>query len=225
MGGYTTQMYGLGAQFNMKPYYTDKYCTIYHGDCLDIMPHLEPVDLVLTDPPYGVNKAKWDKYPEGSLEMAWGKTLSAMLVFWSAFDLAGIASSFSNGCLKNTIIWAKPNLPCLWMFDRSRLPASYEPIFYHAKKGYEPQERPPDFWLINKLNQFQSQHPTQKPTEIIGKCLRVFGGNTILDPFMGSGTTLVAAKQLRRKSIGIEIEEKYCEIAVRRLAQEVIEFG
>ena len=64
-------------------------------------------------------------------------------------------------------------------------------------------------------------HPTEKPLDLMEWCLS-FAPGSILDPFMGSGTTLVAAKQLHRKAIGIEIEEKYCEIAVRRLAQEVL---
>ena len=67
----------------------------------------------------------------------------------------------------------------------------------------------------------QRSHPTEKPLALITELLSKSPG-TILDPFMGSGTTLVAAKALSRKAIGIEIEEKYCEIAVRRLAQEVL---
>jgi len=68
--------------------------------------------------------------------------------------------------------------------------------------------------------------PTQKPVDIMKWFIKKAPkADTILDPFMGSGTTLVAAKQLNRKAIGIEIEEKYCEIAVRRLAQEVMEFN
>ena len=64
-------------------------------------------------------------------------------------------------------------------------------------------------------------HPTQKPIELIAKLLAI-GGNTILDPFMGSGTTLRAAKDLGRRCIGVEIEERYCEIAVKRLQQECL---
>lgn len=68
-----------------------------------------------------------------------------------------------------------------------------------------------------------SSHPTQKPIALIASLLAI-GGETILDPFMGSGTTLRAAKDLGRKAIGIEIEEKYCEIAAKRGSQDVLEF-
>jgi DNA modification methylase len=68
-------------------------------------------------------------------------------------------------------------------------------------------------------------HPTQKPEAVMRWCIKLSGTQgTILDPFMGSGTTLVAAKNLGRKAIGVEIEERYCEIAVKRLAQEVFNF-
>jgi site-specific DNA-methyltransferase (adenine-specific) len=68
-------------------------------------------------------------------------------------------------------------------------------------------------------------HPTQKPDSLIQWCYKFLPDGLVLDPFMGSGTTLVAAKNLGRKAIGIEIEERYCEIAARRLGQEVFEFG
>ena len=73
---------------------------------------------------------------------------------------------------------------------------------------------------------FDRFHPTQKPVDLMAWCINhAPKADTILDPFMGSGTTLVAAKQLGRRAVGIEIEEKYCAIAVQRLAQEVMDFG
>lgn len=208
----------------MKPYYDHNGITIYHGDCRDILPSLPKVDLVLTDPPYGVSKASWDReVPKEAIKQAWEITTGGMLCFWSAFDLNSIPELLGQSP-KNTIVWWKPNLPALWMFDRSRLASQWEPCFYFSKPGYEPIERPTDVWGINYPTNGSAQkvdHPTQKPISLLLKCLKTFPSENLVDPFMGSGTTLRAAKDLGRKAIGIEIEEKYCEIAVKRLAQEV----
>ena len=206
----------------IKPYYEEKGITIYHGDCREILPHLPKVDLVLTDPPYGVSKATWDReVPKEAIKLAWKQTRGAFLCFWSAFDLNSIPELVGESP-KNTIVWWKPNLPALYMWDRSRLAAQWEPLFYFAKPGYEPSERPTDVWGINYVTNGSINkvgHPTQKPLALIHKCLETFPGELTVDPFMGSGTTLRAAKDLGRKAIGIEIEEKYCEIADTRISE------
>jgi site-specific DNA-methyltransferase (adenine-specific) len=78
-----------------------------------------------------------------------------------------------------------------------------------------------DYQQVKNVSLEKTEHPCQIPTALMRHVLRLFDGD-IIDPFMGSGTTLVAAKQLGREAIGIEIEERYCEIAVKRLAQEVL---
>ena len=85
-------------------------------------------------------------------------------------------------------------------------------------------DRPSKKFLENRNPDGKREHPTQKPISLMVWCLGFVDGETILDPFMGSGTTLVAAKQLGRRAIGIEIEEAYCEIAVKRLAQTMLQF-
>jgi site-specific DNA-methyltransferase (adenine-specific) len=84
----------------------------------------------------------------------------------------------------------------------------------------------PNVWRIPKIIPSEKEHPTAKPEELMQKAIIIHSneGDTVLDPFMGHGTTLRAAKDLSRKAIGIEIEEKYCEIVVRRLKQEVLPF-
>jgi site-specific DNA-methyltransferase (adenine-specific) len=206
----------------LKPYYQDGAVTIYHGDCRKILPEIDPFDLLITDPPYGVKKAKWDVFPTGFLKTAWEKTTGGALIFWSNFDLERIPLEIGEK-QKNTIVWFKPNLPALWMFDRSRLATCWEPIFYFAKKGFEPKERVTDHFAFNyPSNGINRMHPTEKPIKLIQKLIQVFDGQYILDPFMGSGTTLRAAKDLGRKAIGIEIEEGYCEMAAKRMSQEVL---
>lgn len=212
-----------------KPYYQDDSCTIYNCDCRDILPHLEPVDLVLTDPPYGIGRDEgfegfggfgkpiarrryvggWDDARPSAecLAAIVGAAANCMIfggqffadilpqsTFWIFWDKMQTMPTFGDG----ELIWS--NLPR----------KSVKKIVYQYN-GLINKE--PDRW-----------HPTQKPLKLIEALLLevVPNANSILDPFMGSGTTLVAAKQLGRKAIGIELEEKYCEIAVKRLSQEVL---
>lgn len=208
----------------VKPYYEVDGITIYHGDCCELIQTVAPPHpyVLITDPPYGVGKAAWDTYPSGSLEEAWRGAVAA-LVFWSAFDLSGPAATFSGDALKNTIVWWKPNLPVLWMWDRARLASQWEPIFYHARPGFEPAERPTDVWSFNyPANSSARWHPTQKPLPLMRRCVRLLGDNVVVDPFAGSGTTLEAARDEGRCAVGIEIEERYCEIAAERLSQGVL---
>ena len=216
----------------MKPYYQDKWATIYHGNCLEIMPKLEPVDLVLTDPPYGIgydkrqdemadsgrvsNKGRWKKYNDNwdikvdlecFIEI---EKISTNQIIWGGqyYDLP------SN---RKWLIWNK-------------IQRSYQ-NFSDGEMAWTSFKSGLHIFDMSKIDAYVNKtdgkfHPTQKPVELFIWILKKFAKNTdtILDPFMGSGTTLIAAKQLNRKAIGIEIEEKYCEIAVRRLAQEVMEF-
>lgn len=222
----------------MKPYYRDDWATVYHGDCREILPQLEPVDLVLTDPPYGVNLGKhggakdkrsrelrrqayasYDDTPE-NYDSIIAPTISACL------EIADRCAVF--GCAPN--IWKLPApdalggvyVPaavgrCPWGFQ------NLAPVLFY---GTAPNLRlGAKHTTIRGSGGIESvEHPCPKPlpwmTWLVGLCS--LPGETILDPFMGSGTTLRAAKDLKRKSIGIEIEEKYCEIAVKRLRQEVL---
>jgi DNA modification methylase len=193
----------------VKPYYEDNGITIYHGDCREILPTLEPVDLVLTDPPYPDYHTEIYKYEDGILLFL--KSLDCrQLVFWSAKSTFPLDYSAIH-------IWDK----------KSGAGSQYERIFErNGGKNYNVYR----YYLINSTvaasftRDIFYNHPSQKPIQLITRLVSDSHGNTILDPFMGSGTTLVAAKQLNRKAIGIEIEEKYCEIAVKRLQQSVFEF-
>jgi len=214
------------------PYYQDEACTIYHGDCREILPLLPKVDLVLTDPPYGIDfggqtkghkpgAAAHDKHgwrdwgaPEWDQHRPAPETFGLMLkgskhqIIWGGNYFADLLPPSMGWLVWNKVqreftmadgelAWTSFN-NALRIFDLARASA--------LKDG--------------------KKHPTQKSLQIMGQSIayadRHGTANTILDPFMGSGTTLRAAKDLGRKAIGIELERKYCDIAVERLRQEVL---
>ena len=197
-----------------KPYYQDDACTIYHGDCREILPLLPKVDLVLTDPPYGicVTGGTWGKQFDSTYQNWDAKPFDDIALIVSAGSQAVVwgGNYFSMPPSRGWFIWKKPFLNTL---------ADAEMAWTNADRNTRVFEstRSPDG---------KREHPTQKPLELMSWCLSFYPtAQTILDPFMGSGTTLRAAKDLGRKAIGIELEEKYCEIAARRLEQECIPFA
>lgn len=227
----------------MKPYYDRDGITIYHGDCREVMPMLQSVDLVLTDPPYNVRSediALAGRAPMlrdfGGWDEEWNPTellRESMRLLRPggsviAFSSDRLISAYRDGPLKprGTLVWVKDN-PA--PHPRPAYVQATEWIVWLQKEGAAACWNG-DGYTLNVLRdsvcrgEERSIHPTQKPLSLIRElALRHSNeGDTILDPFMGSGTTLRAAKDLGRKAIGIEIEERYCEIAVKRLAQEVL---
>jgi len=191
----------------MKPYYQDSYVTIYHGDCREILPQLPKVDLVLTDPPYyGYDNYEWDVVDLVNLLPP-----VRSFIFWKggSFPLSFTARH----------IWAKANR------NVGNSGEQYEEIYElnGNTTGLVLRHAVIDSEMNAQLNgDVFYNHPTQKPIKLIRRILAPTKGD-ILDPFMGSGTTLRAAKDLNRKCIGIEIEEKYCEIAAKRCSQSVFQ--
>ena len=216
----------------MEPYYEHNGITIYHGDCREILPGIE-ADVVVTDPPYGIG------YKSGKTGHCGGTALpgivgdedtslrDAVLCAWAPRP-ALVFGTWKRPRPKGTrhvLVWEKGDH--LGMGDLS-IPwrPNIEEI-YILGSGFE-GHRGTSVLRVRGAVTWSSRgrvHPHEKPHELlsilIGKC----PPGTILDPFMGSGTTLRAAKDLGRKAIGIEIEERYCEIAAKRLAQEVLDFG
>ncbi len=216
----------------MKPYYEDKYCTIYHGDCREVLPTLAKVDLVLTDPPYGIGEAKGKNKSRGCGAKArdygvanWDDSPAPRWIFDALAEKTPQLIVFGGN------YYAFPPSPCWLVWDKDNGETDFADCELAwtnlncavRRKRYRWNGMLQERMGHNKEDRF---HPTQKPTEVMEWCITIAGDSaqTILDPFMGSGTTLVAAKNLGRKAIGIEIEEKYCEIAVKRLSQEVFDF-
>ena len=223
-----------------KPYYDKDGITIYHGDCRDILPGLPNVDLVLTDPPYGIAYETAWRSRSDSLRcpVANDATLYVVAAAWPMVvdRLEPVSAWYAFASPRMVAESAKIYRPTQWLFwdkgDRGTvgdLVAGYgecvEMIAYgHNGRRKLNGPRPRNIIRHDWSASMDPSHPTVKPVPLLAMLIGKSSdhGDTILDPFMGSGTTLVAAKQLGRKAIGIEIEEKYCEIAAKRLAQGVL---
>jgi DNA modification methylase len=222
----------------LKPYYedTESGIVIYHGDCREVLPTLPTVDLVLTDPPYGMN---WDtdssRFTAGSQQSqnrrgAGGGRFRGNVVAgddqpfnpspWLKYPkviLWGCNHFAARLPVGTTLVWVKRNDAAFGTFL-----SDAELAWMKGGHGVYCRRD-----LSMKAIERGRLHPTQKPETLMRWCIEKSGveaGGSVLDPFMGSGTTLRAAKDLGRKAIGIEVEERYCEIAANRLAQGVL-FG
>jgi DNA modification methylase len=209
----------------MTPYYEEDGIQIYCGDCREILPTLPKVDLVLTDPPYGIglNYGAHDDSPERYWEwfiptLDLIRSVCPALVMTHRQDAVRWIQGWDHLC-----VW---NKPMAFGYAINGWLAHWEPIFIF---GVRPNiqikaDRKPARFDVFTLNTEPNKtgHPCPKPLRLMSELLRTFGGDVILDPFMGSGTTLVAAKQLGRRAIGIELERKYCDIAIERLRQSVL---
>lgn len=199
------------------PYYDDGQTTIYCGDCRDILPTLEAVDLVLTDPPYGLGD-KW----KGKRDNVW-KLDRAEVMEWDGktSDVVTSLPAIASNC----IIWGGNYYP----LPPVRGWLAWDKMQKHSGSEFELAwtnlSIPTRTFRLSRVEAYSKGkvHPTQKPISLIDWCLTFTpNAQSVLDPFMGSGTTIVAARKVGRRAIGIELEEKYCEIAVRRLQQAVL---
>ena len=213
------------------PYFQDESCTIYHGDCRELLPLIGPVDLVLTDPPYGVDRAGWDDRADtvvlAEWVAEWLRISPRVLFTWLArgvWDLGRVLENVAE--IYRVLVWHKP---MVLNGGRANYTWHWEPVVFAGPVGSKAPGKPfyvPDVISANppafRVNPENVAHNSQKPLALIRTLLEPLPAGLVLDPFMGSGTTLRAAKDLGRKAIGIEIEERYCEIAAKRLAQAVL---
>jgi DNA modification methylase len=212
----------------MKPYYEDTKAgiVIYNGDCREVLPELPSVDLVLTDPPYGIG------YSAQALNYR-----NALVFPLIANDATGMDMGFLFALDGEKVVFGLQNQPDQiphagrWLCWDKRVVeeadaivgSPFELAWESRRHGAYRIYRLQHCGAINADADGQREHPTQKPAALFRRILLDYPkSQTILDPFMGSGTTLRAAKDLGRKAIGIEIEERYCEIAAKRLSQEVL---
>jgi site-specific DNA-methyltransferase (adenine-specific) len=206
-----------------EPYFQNELVTLYHGDCLEVTEWLT-ADVLVTDPPYGMSyKSGWTDRSEIAND-------STIEVRDCALELWGTKPALVFGtwrverpqATRNVLIWSKGEDP--GMGDLS-MPwgLSHEEI-YVLGKGFVGQRSSSVIKANKPPVATRPDHPTPKPVGLMEQLIAKTQG-VVADPFAGSGATLMAARNLGRKVIGVEMEEKYCEIIANRLSQEAFDFG
>lgn len=225
----------------MKPYYEEAGITIYHGDCRDVLPALGSFDLVVTDPPYSfgmastaqegkagswadlMNSASWYAEWLRECKRITANREGAAWVFnsWRSFPILARAAYEVGWGIESLLVWDKE-----WIGPGGSrgLRPSYELVALFAQSGFSLDDRGlPDIWRSKWSALKPHGHPAEKPIALVGRLIRESGAHSVLDRFVGSGTTLAAAQRLGGcTAVGIEAEERYCEIAAKRLAQGVL---
>jgi site-specific DNA-methyltransferase (adenine-specific) len=212
----------------MTPYYEQDGITIYHGDCREILPHVR-ADLLLTDPPYGIGE-KWTK--------------TALVGKRGSSRLWGKGETWDNTTVSHWLIQQaieSANAAIVWGGNYYELPPARGWLSWdklqefsgaHCELAWSNLDIPARVFRMSRIDAYHNkaehrkEHPTEKPTELMRWCIGLADNPlSVLDPFMGCGATLLAASSMKRSAIGVEIEERYCEIAAKRLAQIGLELS
>ena len=211
----------------IKPYYERNGIVIYCGDCRTVLPQLNvKVDLVLTDPPYGMDyQSAWRTDRQRKEKIVGDGEFPLWL-----FDILHPNNALMVFCRwDNLAILPHPKSFIVWDKCRHSMGdldheygRQWEACAFYPFSGHAFSKRPKDIIRVPCIPPNELIHPNEKPAARMAQLLIDNEGEVVLDPFAGSGPVLMAAKKLGRKCIGIEIEERYCEIAVKRLAQECL---
>jgi site-specific DNA-methyltransferase (adenine-specific) len=216
----------------VKPYFERDGVVLYHGDCREILPTIEGVDCVVTDPPYGTGGWKRPKSGAGSDGSAVMERFD-----WDVWDDSWmqLTDCETVGMFIPQTQLKKFVRLFFWQKTDPRPRFSGQPAFafepFIVARGRVRGIGGSDVISASAPRENRDAdangHPHQKPIKVMKWCVRLCSdeGEAILDPFAGSGTTLRAAMDLGRKAIGIEISEKYCEIAAKRLEQRNLQFA
>ena len=209
----------------MQPYFETDLGVLYHGDCLEIMPQLEPVDLVLTDPPWNLNYFDNDSNPWPKYALWLENVINQIILISRAAFIfqSSKAVPYVGHLFKEWTMFANPKSFCQLIkgqmcnaFDVGFL--NNNKLNYTGKSGWR------NWFVANNSSSKNANrglgHPTPRPTDTIIYIIGMFSHKSICDPFIGSGTTAIACERLNRRWIGIEISEAYCEIAAKRITAE-----
>ena len=224
----------------MTPYYDSDEITLFNGDCLDVLPLLSNISTVIADPPYTfglastqngklgswadlMNNATWYSLWLGECFRLTESQQGAAWIFnsWRSFPVLGRAATLADWSIESLLVWDKE-----WIGPGGHrgLRPSYEMIALFAHDTFSlPNRGLPDIWRSKWSATKPNGHPAEKPLALCERIIKESGlDGVVLDPFAGSGTSLVAAKNLGHTAIGIEWEEKYCEVAAKRLSQGIL---
>ena len=237
-----------------EPYYQDEWVTLYNADCRDILPHLSGIDLVFTSPPYNLrgdghklsgeyfnnldngyntysddlSDSEYVKFQHDVLNMCWSALSEDGSIYYNhkpRVSSGEVVLPFrlipEHLPIRQVITWDRGS-----GFNRqfTYYVPRYEWILLIAKPDFRITTRNiDDVWYVpfEKKN----KHPAPFPLQLPATAINSTTAQLILDPFAGSGTTLRAAKDAGRKSIGIELDKTYCEMIIERMGQEVLNFG
>ena len=227
----------------IAPYYSDSLVTLYRGDSLEILPEIASGSIhhVVTDPPYVLQAGSSSK--AGSKTGGWADMMNAAYWFTAWYRechrvLQGTGSLWSFGnwrtlpAMQRAAIDSDLPATSLLVWDKGSigpagpqaLRSQHEICMVMAREGFKlPDRSQGDVLKVLGFQHKPSGHPAEKPVALLRRVIELTGvkpGQTILDPFTGSGTALVAARELGCHAIGIEAEERWCEVAAERLSQQ-----
>jgi DNA modification methylase len=216
----------------VKPYYEEAGIKIYHGDCREILPQLGRFDLLLTDPPYGIGVGRTSHATSGLVVGHGNRRVAKRSYPLESWDDAAPNLDIPRNVAVSQIIFGGNYFPlppskCWLVWDKQ-----VNGNFADCELAWTNLDKPVRkiSWLWNGFaregGEDRYDHPTQKPLGVMKWCISQVPNEvcSLVDPYMGSGTSLVAAKDLGILATGIELEERYCEIAANRLRQSVLNF-
>ena len=220
----------------MSLYYRDDFVSLYHGDCIALADHWTGAHVLVTDPPYGMaytgfgGRKGEPRRATGKLTVAGDADTTirdAALALWKGPAIVfGKWSVERPKDTRQVIIWDKSdNGPGMGAIDLPWGPSFEEA--YVLGKGFT-GKRESSVYRVKPYTSGDADrpdHPTPKPVGLMELLIAKCPPGAIADPFAGSGATLIAAKNRRRKVIGVELEERYCEMIAKRLTQDVFDFG
>lgn len=219
------------------PYYADDLVTLYHGDCREIDAWLA-ADVLVTDPPYGIawrkgeNRARSSKRHEGIANDGDTSARDDVLAMFGGRPAAVFGSFYAPfpADVRQVLVWQKPadagvvgsvtgyrrDVEAIFLCGAwPRRSASRSSVLRSAIANIGSPTSPAG----------RTGHPHSKPVDLIASLIEHAPTGVVADPFAGSGSTLVAARLLDRKCVGVELDERYCETIAKRLAQDVLDFG